>query len=152
MLSCPDNIQKVETLSEEVFRRNAAGETNREIGARFGLSKEQIKGLVKRQNRKQRPIANGYVPQPKGRPRKGLLNIDRIIDCQQRCKQTYGCRRVRRWLKRQHGKNVNLKAVLRVMRKLDLLSQVRRRKPYRHYQQAVRICCSAPLPNRFLTA
>ena len=65
---------KVETLSEEVFRRKAAGETNREIGAHFGLSKEQIKGLVKRQNRKQRLIANDYVPQPKGRPRKGLLN------------------------------------------------------------------------------
>lgn len=65
---------KVEAHSEEVFRRKAAGETNREIGARFGLSKEQIKGLVKRQNRKRRLIASGYVPQPKGRPRKGLLN------------------------------------------------------------------------------
>ena len=65
---------KVEALSEEVFRRKAAGETNREIGARFGLSKEQIKGLVKRQNRKRRLIASGYVPQPKGRPHKGLLN------------------------------------------------------------------------------
>lgn len=61
---------KVEELSEEVFRRKAAGETNREIGAHFGLSKEQIKGLVKRQNRKSRLIANGYVPRPKGRPRK----------------------------------------------------------------------------------
>lgn len=47
-------------------------------------------------------------------------------------KQTYFYRRVRRWLKRRHGKNVNLNAVLRVMRKLDLLSQVHRRKPYRH--------------------
>ena len=65
---------KVEALSEEVFRRKAAGETNREIGAHFGLSKEQIKELVKRQNRKQRLIANGYVPQPKGRPRKSPLN------------------------------------------------------------------------------
>ena len=65
---------KVEALSEEVFRRKAAGETNREIGAHFGLSKAQIKGLVKRQNRKQRLIANGYVPQPKGRPRKDSLN------------------------------------------------------------------------------
>ena len=45
---------KVEMLSEEVFRRKAAGETNREIGAHFGLSKAQIKELVKRQNRKQR--------------------------------------------------------------------------------------------------
>lgn len=65
---------KVEALSEEVFRRKAAGETNREIGAHFGLSKEQIKELVKRQNRKQRLFAGGYVPQPKGRPRKSSLN------------------------------------------------------------------------------
>ena len=45
---------KVEALSEEVFRRKAAGETNREIGACFGLRKAQVKGLVNRQNRKQR--------------------------------------------------------------------------------------------------
>lgn len=61
---------KMECLAEEVFRRKAAGETNREIGERFGLSLQQIKGLVKRQNRKQRLLANGYVPQPKGRPRR----------------------------------------------------------------------------------
>lgn len=61
---------KVECLAEEVFRRKAAGETNREIGEQFGLSKEQIRGLVKRQNRKQRLIENGYIPRPKGRPRK----------------------------------------------------------------------------------
>lgn len=65
---------KVEALSEEVFRRKAAGETNREIGVRFGLSKEQVKGLVSHQNRKQRLIANGYVPQPKGRPCKGSIS------------------------------------------------------------------------------
>lgn len=67
-----------------------------------------------------------------GKPAKGQRLVDLIIDCQQRCKQTYGCRRVRRWLKCRHGKNVDLNAVLRVMRKLDLLSQVHRRKPYRH--------------------
>lgn len=61
---------KMECLAEEVFRRKVAGETNREIGERFGLSLQQIKGLVKRQNRKQRLLANGYVPQPKGRPRR----------------------------------------------------------------------------------
>ena len=71
---------KVEALSEEVFRRKAAGETNREIGARFGLSKEQVKGLVSRQNRKQRLIANGHAPQPKGRPRKSLLNEEQKRD------------------------------------------------------------------------
>ncbi|WP_413814397.1 IS3 family transposase [Caproiciproducens galactitolivorans] len=43
---------------------------------------------------------------------------DLILDCQQRCKQTYGCRRVRRWIQRQTGKNVNLKAILRIMRSM----------------------------------
>lgn len=34
---------KMESLSEEVFRRKAAGETNREIGESYDLSKYQIK-------------------------------------------------------------------------------------------------------------
>lgn len=63
--------------------------------------------------------------------------IDLIIDCQQRCKQTYGCRRVRRWIQRQTGRTVNLKAILRIMRKFDLLAQIRRRRPYAHYKQAL---------------
>ena len=63
--------------------------------------------------------------------------VDLIVECQQKCKQTYGIRRVRRWLQRQKGKVVNLKAILRIMRKLNLLSQIRRRKPYRNYQEAI---------------
>ena len=61
---------KVECLAEEVFRRKAAGETNREIGECFGLTKEQVKQLATRQRRKQRLIERGYIPRPKGRPRK----------------------------------------------------------------------------------
>lgn len=60
---------KVEVLSEEVFRRKAAGETNQEIAKSYGLSKNQIKQLVTRQNRKAQLIANGYTVRPKGRPR-----------------------------------------------------------------------------------
>ena len=60
---------KVEILSEEVFRRKAAGETNREIAESYGLAVKQIKKLITRQNHKARLIANGYVPRPKGRPR-----------------------------------------------------------------------------------
>lgn len=62
---------KVEMLSEEVFRRKAAGETNREIGESYGLTKYQIKQLVSRQHRKTRMIANGYI---KGRPRKNIAD------------------------------------------------------------------------------
>ena len=67
-------------------------------------------------------------------PREQWL-IDLIIECQQKCNQTYGCRRVKRWLARFKGKKVNLKAILRIMRKLDMLSQIRRRTPYTRYKQ-----------------
>ena len=61
--------------------------------------------------------------------------IDLVIECQKKCNQTYGCRRVKRWLDRFKGKKVNLKAILRIMRKLDMLSQIRRRTPYTRYKQ-----------------
>ena len=66
----PRSYIKMEAIAEEVFRRKAKGETNREIGEIFGLSKTQIKQLVARQNRKKRLIEQGYIPRPKGRPRK----------------------------------------------------------------------------------
>lgn len=61
--------------------------------------------------------------------------IDLIMECQQKCNYTYGCRRVKRWLARTKNKKVNLKAVLRIMRKLDALAQIRRRRSYTHYKQ-----------------
>lgn len=38
-LSCPEDIQKAEELSEEVMRRKTAGETNRETAESYGLKK-----------------------------------------------------------------------------------------------------------------
>ena len=82
--------------------------------------------------------------------------IDLIVECQRLCKQTYGIRRVRRWIQRQTGKEVNTKAILRVMRKLNLLSIIRRRKPYIRYRKAVHKypnllnrCFEQTAPNRF---
>ena len=63
--------------------------------------------------------------------------VDLIVECQRKCNQTYGCRRVRRWIQRNLGRKVNLKAILRIMRKLDLLARIRRRKKYTQYQQAI---------------
>ena len=65
---------KMECFAEEVLRRKAAGETNREIGESYGLTKRQIEQLVNRQHRKQRMIEHGYVPRPKGRPPKGAMD------------------------------------------------------------------------------
>ena len=61
---------KVEELAGIIFARKAAGETNRQIGESYGLTLNQVKELVSRQNRKRRLIAQGYIPRPKGRPRK----------------------------------------------------------------------------------
>ena len=62
--------------------------------------------------------------------------IDLIMECQRESKQTYGFRRVLLWLER-HKVHVNSKAVLRIMRKYSLLSQIRRTRAYTHYVQAV---------------
>ena len=61
---------KVEGLTEIIRQRKSNGETNREIAESYGLSKYQAKQLMARQNRKERRIAAGYIPRPKGRPRK----------------------------------------------------------------------------------
>ncbi len=66
----PRKYTKVEQIAEAVFARKAAGETNREIAESYGLTLEQVKNLVTRQNQKRRKIEQGYVPRPKGRPRK----------------------------------------------------------------------------------
>ena len=65
---------KVEELTEVIYARKAAGESNRQIGESYGLTLKQVKELVSRQNRKQRLIAQGYIPRPKGRPRKNPEN------------------------------------------------------------------------------
>ena len=61
---------KVEGLTEIIRQRKSNGETNREIAESFGLTKYQVKQLMARQNRKERRIAAGHIPRPKGRPRK----------------------------------------------------------------------------------
>lgn len=61
---------KVLCLTEEVFKLKEAGKTNREIGKIFGLTKEQVKGIVKRHNKRKRLLMQGCLPRSKGRPRK----------------------------------------------------------------------------------
>lgn len=41
------------------------------------------------------------------------------------------------WFRSQTGKTASLKAILRLTRKLNLLSVIRRRRPYVRYQQVV---------------
>ncbi len=61
---------KMEELAPSIMERKQQGETNREIGESLGLTLKQIQKLVTRQNKKARLMAQGYMPRPKGRPRK----------------------------------------------------------------------------------
>lgn len=61
---------KVEQVVEIIKRRWKAGETDREIGASMGLTREEVRGAMHRHHAKERKLAAGYILRPKGRPRK----------------------------------------------------------------------------------
>ena len=68
-------------------------------------------------------------------PAKDLPLAEKIRQCQEECRSTYGYRRVHIWLERQ-GIHHNPKTILRVMNKYNLLSVVRRRR-FVKYGQAL---------------
>ena len=68
-------------------------------------------------------------------PSKDLLIAEKIRECQSKCGQTYGYRRVHLWLERE-GIHHNPKTILRVMQKYNLLSVVRRKR-YRNYSNHI---------------
>jgi len=55
-------------------------------------------------------------------------NSKLIAICQEKTRQTYGYRRVQTWLLREYGLVLNHKAVLRLMKKNNLLAKVRRNR------------------------
>ena len=64
-------------------------------------------------------------------PAKDLALAEKIQECQTKCGKTYGYQRVHIWLER-NGIYRNPKTILRVMRKYNLLSVIRRRKFYQY--------------------
>ena len=85
----------------------------------FGVSRSGYYAWVKRQKQPDRDEFLGNL----------------IRECQKRTKQTYGYRRVKLWLLRETGLLVNKKAVLRLMRKYNLLAEIRRPRPLYQRQQ-----------------
>lgn len=59
-------------------------------------------------------------------PDQPLINL--IEECHEKHKQRFGYRRIKLWLKREKGMNVNKKKILRITSRNNLLSVVRRRK------------------------
>lgn len=85
----------------------------------FGVSRSGYYAWVKRIDQADKDEATGE-----------LIKI-----CQENTYKTYGYRRVTIWLQRHYGITINHKAVLRIMNKYGLLSEIRRRKKYKKFGQ-----------------
>ena len=66
----------IKILEPEIVEMKESGKTKREIAEYFGLTTEQVKELLKRYRRRERKIAAGIMPRPKGRPRKDAAPRD----------------------------------------------------------------------------
>lgn len=64
------SYRHIQQYEKEMQELREQGLTIREIGERFGLTYEQTRGFFKRQNRKERKIAEGIAIKKKGRPPK----------------------------------------------------------------------------------
>ena len=69
----PREYRRVQEYEKEILELVEQGFTKREIGAKFGLSKEEIKEFMKRYRRKQEKLEAGIMLKPKGRPRKDSI-------------------------------------------------------------------------------
>ena len=100
--------------------------------------------VVSKKNEKEstRDTRNGYLRNPRRRePERNeqrIMNwsmggselVERICRQQERCYGTYGYRRVWLWLEQQNIHH-NPKTVLRIMKKYNLLAQIRRRRMWK---------------------
>jgi transposase InsO family protein len=66
-----------------------------------------------------------------GNPDQDLINL--IEECHQKHRKRYGYRRITSWLKREKGMTVNHKKIWRIASRNNLLSVIRRKKPF-HYK------------------
>ena len=72
----------IKEYEKEILELREQGLTKREIGERFGFSKEQIKGLLKRNRRREEKISYGIAPKKRGRPAKDSVvsEEDKLAD------------------------------------------------------------------------
>ena len=65
------NYTHVQALLPEIKAMLAEGKTQREVAEHYGFKNKQVvKKLLARERRKERKLAAGILPRPKGRPRK----------------------------------------------------------------------------------
>ena len=63
------NYTHVQVLLPEIKAMLAEGKTQREVAEHYGFKNKQVvKKLLERERRKERKLAAGILPRPKGRP------------------------------------------------------------------------------------
>ena len=67
----PREYRHIEQYEKEILELREQGLTKREIGERFGFSKEQIKGFLRRKKQREEKLSYGILPKKRGRPPKG---------------------------------------------------------------------------------
>ncbi len=84
------NYTHVQALLPEIKAMLAEGKTQREVAEYYGFQDKQVvKGLLKRERRKERRLEAGILPRPKGRPRKDTAPRDIVAE------QAYEIQRLR---------------------------------------------------------
>ena len=78
----PREYRHIKQYEKEILELKEKGLTKREIGEKFGLSKEQIKGVLKRNRRNEEKLSYGIVPKKQGRPAKDSIvtEEDKLAD------------------------------------------------------------------------
>lgn len=69
----PRKYRDIQQYEKEILELWEQGLSKREIGEKFGLSKEQIKGFLKRYRKKEHKKAVGIALRKKGRPPKDCI-------------------------------------------------------------------------------
>ena len=69
----PRSYRHVKEYEVEIIQLKEQGYTKREIGEKFGLSKEQVKGVLKRKRRREEKQSYEIMPKKKGRPPKDCV-------------------------------------------------------------------------------
>ena len=74
------SYRHIQEYEREILELKEKGLTHKEIALRLGFSKEQVKGFVKRQHKKERKLAAGIALKKKGRPPKDdkYTNTDKV--------------------------------------------------------------------------
>ena len=66
----PREYGHIKKYEPEIYRLREQGLNLREIGEKFGFTRQQMRNFIHGQNRNKRKLAAGIAIKPKGRPRK----------------------------------------------------------------------------------